>query len=155
MKFSKNSVSPPLLIQICAIWVLWGLPGRPWEAHGPSRGALGAALGRPRGSWGRSRGALGAFRGRQNGTWTPLGRPGHPQGPPGWILHGFLMESQQTTIRLAKGKLQRCHCHREPATMQRCWWHLPQASRNWQRYLLQLKNCGDATATVKLPRRGL
>ena len=147
MKFFKNLIFPPIFAQILAIWVLWGLPGRPWEAHGPSRGALGAALGRPRGPWGGSRGALGAFRGRQNGTWTPLGRPGHPQGPSRmdfpWIFDGFLMESEQKTIRLAKGNLQRCHCHREPATMQRCWWHWPRAPRNWQRYLLQFKNCGD------------
>ena len=27
--------------------------------------------------------------------------------------------------------------------MQRCGWHGPRAPRNWQRYLLQLKNCGD------------
>ena len=85
--------------------MLWGLPGRPWEAHGPSRGALGAALGRPRGPWGGSRGALGAFRGRQNGTWTPLGRPGHPQAPSRmdfpWIFDGNGADNDT----LGKGKV--------------------------------------------------
>ena len=85
--------------------MLWGLPGRPWEAHGPSRGALGAALGRPRGPWGGSWGALGAFRGRQNDTWTPLGRPGHPQGPSRtdfpWIFDGIGADNDT----LGKGKV--------------------------------------------------
>ena len=105
MKFSKNSVFPPIFAAFWVIWVLWGLPGRPWEAHGPSPGALGAALGRPRGPWGGSRGALGAFRGRQNGTWTPLGRPGHPQGPSRtdfpWIFDGIGADNDT----LGKGKV--------------------------------------------------
>ena len=109
-----------------------------------------------RGSLGEGPGALwepsGDDKMAPGSLWGGLGTP---RDPPGWIFHGFLMESEQTTIRLAKGKLQRCHCHREPATMQRCWWHWPQAPRNWQRYLLQLKNCSDATTTGKLPRRGL
>ena len=137
--------------------VLWDLPGRPWEAQGPSRG-------RPRGPWGGSRGALGSLGEGPGPLWEPSGDDkiapgplwgglGTPRDPPGWIFHGFLMESEQTTVRLAKGKLQGCHCHREPATTQRCWWHWPRAPRNWQRYLLQLKTCGDATATGKLPRR--
>ena len=79
-----------ILAQFLEKNVLWDLPGRPWEAQGPSRG-------RPRGPWGGSRGALGAFRGRQNATWTPLGRPGHPQGPSRmdfpWIFDQFSWKS--------------------------------------------------------------
>ena len=146
-----------ILAQFLVKNVLWDLPGRPWEAQGPSRG-------RPRGPWGGSRGALGSLGEGPGPLWEPSGDDkmapgplwgglGTPRDPPGWIFHGFLMESEQTTVRLAKGKLQGCHCHREPATTQRCWWHWPRAPRNWQRYLLQLKTCGDATATGKLPRR--
>ena len=124
--------------------MLWGHPGRPWEAHGPSRGALGAALGRPREPWG----ALGVFQGQQNGTWTPLGSPGHPQGPSRmdfpWIFDGIGADNDT----LGKGKVATM-----PLPQGAC--HNAQAPRNWQRYLLQLRNCGDVTATGKLPWRGL
>ena len=107
----ENPWQIPFFMNSAPFWhnfwsnMLWGLPGRAWEVHGPSRGALGAALGRPRRPWGGSRGALGAFRGRQNGTWTPLGRPGHPQGPSRmnfpWIFDGIGAENDT----LGKGKL--------------------------------------------------
>ena len=139
----------------------WSVLGSVLGASGERPGRL---LGRPGGPAGRRLGVLGG-RGEDPGAlWEPSGDDkmapgplwgglGTPRDPPGGIFHGFLMESEQTTVRLAKGKLQGCHCHREPATTQRCWWHWPRAPRNWQRDLLQLKTCGDATATGKLPRR--
>ena len=82
---------------------LGGSRAVPWA----SAGALGRLPGRPREPWGGSRAALGAFRGRQNGTWTPLGRPGHPQGPSRmdfpWIFDGIGADNGT----LGKGKVAR------------------------------------------------
>ena len=59
----RKSMADSLFHAFCSILaqflmknVLWDLPGRPWEAQGPSRG-------RPRGPWGGSRAAPGGHFG--------------------------------------------------------------------------------------------
>ena len=114
----RKSMADALFHAFCSILAqflvkneLWDHPGRPWEAQGPSRGRprgpWGGSRGALGGPWGGSRAALGAFRGRQNGTWTPLGRPGHPQGPSRvdfpWIFDGIGADNGT----LGKGKVAR------------------------------------------------
>ena len=99
------SILAHLLAKKCALGPPWATLGSSRAVPWTSAGALGRLPGRPREPWGGSRAALGAFRERQNGTWTPLGRPGHPQGPSRvdfpWIFDGIGAENDT----LGKGKL--------------------------------------------------
>jgi len=81
-----------ILAQFLVKNVLWDLPGRPWEAQGPSRG-------RPRGPWGGSRAALGSLGEGPGPLWEPSGDDkmtpdpsGEAWAPPGTLQDGFSMD---------------------------------------------------------------
>ena len=84
--------------------MLWGLPGRPREAHGPSRGVSGQLLG-VRGGLGEGPGALSEPSGDDKmapgplwGGWAP---PGTLQDDFPWIFDGIGADNGT----LGKGKV--------------------------------------------------